>query len=126
MAKKIKVLIVDDDPEMLLLLRAMLPSEWCTSLSASDGEQALTLARAEHPDVILLDLMLPGMNGLNVLKELRTDSKTADTPIIVLTAKYVTAEEHQLLDGYVQGLMSKTALTPQSLLAELGRLEMLR
>jgi len=119
-----KVLAVDDDPEMISLLQEMLP-EWCTLLAACDGEQGLTLAHSEHPDVILLDLILPGISGFEVMERLRSDAETADIPIIVLTAKNVTAEERQLLDEHIQGLMRKTMLSPQSLLTELRRLETL-
>jgi DNA-binding response OmpR family regulator len=122
-AQKAKVLLVDDDPEIHQLLRAMLPDHWATLLGAQNGAQALALARDERPDAILLDLMLPGMNGFQVLEKLKADARTADIPIIVLTAKDVTAAERKLLQDHVQGLMNKTALTPQSLLTELRQLE---
>jgi len=121
--QQVKVLAVDDDPEMSLLLEAMIPDEGYTLLSAYDGDEGLSLAHSEHPDVILLDLMLPGLSGFEVLERLRADAETADTPVIVLTAKSVSAEERQLLTDHIQGLMNKTALTPQSLMAELRRLE---
>ena len=124
--REIKVLVVDDDPEIIPLLQAMLRAERCTLLPAYDGEEGLTIARSEHPDAILLDLMMPGMSGFEMLERLRTDAETADTPVIVLTAKDVTAREQKLLDDHIQGLMRKTALTPQSLLAELRRLEALQ
>jgi DNA-binding response OmpR family regulator len=123
---KAKVLLVDDDPEIHQLLKAMLPDNLATLLEAQDGAQALILARDEQPDAILLDLMLPGMNGFQVLERLKADARTADIPIIVLTARDVTATERKLLQDHIQGLMDKTALTPQSLLAELRRLESLR
>jgi len=125
-AREVKVLVVDDDAEMVSLLQAMLRAEWYTLLPAYDGEEGLTLARSEHPDAILLDLMMPGMNGFEVLERLRADAETADVPVIVVTAKDVTAEERKLLDDHIQGLVRKTALTPQSLLTELRRLEALQ
>jgi signal transduction histidine kinase/DNA-binding response OmpR family regulator len=118
-----KVLIVEDDPEMVLLLQAMLPAQRYTVLSAYNSQEGLALAREEHPDVILLDLMLPGMSGFEVVERLRADADTADIPVVVLTAKDVTAEEHHLLDRHIQGLMNKTALSPQSLVAQLRQLE---
>jgi len=120
------VLVVDDDPDLAPLLREMLHTEPCTLLSAYDGEEGLSLARREHPDAILLDLMMPGMSGFAVLEKLRGDAETADIPVIVLTAKNVTTEERALLDDHIQGLMNKTALTPPSLLAELRQLEALQ
>jgi CheY-like chemotaxis protein len=96
-----------------------------TLLPAYDGEQGLILARSEHPDVVLLDLLMPGMSGFEVLEALRADVRTSAIPVIVLTAKDVTPGERGLLNDHIQGLVRKSALTPQSLLAELRRLEAL-
>jgi DNA-binding response OmpR family regulator len=117
------VLVIDDDPEMLHLLEAMIPAQAYEILGARDGEQGLSLVETEQPDIILLDLMLPGISGPEVLQELRANAQTVDLPVVVLTAKMLGGEEQQNLVAQVQGLMKKTALTPQSLLAELRRLE---
>ncbi|MEA3341359.1 MAG: response regulator, partial [Chloroflexota bacterium] len=122
-AREVKVLVVDDDPELVPLLREILPSELYTLLAAIDGKEGLARARSEHPDVILLDLMMPGMSGFELLEKLGADEETAGIPVIILTAKDVTGEERKLLDDHIQGLMSKAALTPQSLLEELRRLD---
>jgi len=122
-ARKVKVLVIDDDPQLVPLLQEMLSSENCTLLAALDGEAGLTLARSENPVIILLDLMMPGMSGFEVLEALQADVETAEIPVIILTAKSVAAEERQLLDDHIQGLMSKATLTPQSLLEELRRLD---
>jgi len=121
----VKVLVVDDDPGVVLLLRRMLPAGRYTLLPAYDGEQGLILARSEHPDVVLLDLLMPGMNGFEVLAALRADAQTAAIPVIVLTAKDIAPGERALLNEHVQGLVRKSALTAQSLLTELRRLEAL-
>jgi DNA-binding response OmpR family regulator len=121
--RRTRVLVIDDDPEMLHLLEAMIPSQAYEILGARDGEQGLSLVEAERPDIVLLDLMLPGISGPEVLQELRANARTADLPVVVLTAKMLGGEEQQNLVAQVQGLMKKTALTPQSLLAELRRLE---
>ncbi len=126
LTRHVTVLAVDDDPGVIKLLQQMLPAESYTLLAAYDGKQGLTLARGEHPDVILLDLLMPGMSGFEVLEKLRADAETVDIPVIVLTAKDVSAEERELLDGHIQGLMRKSGLTPQSILAQLRRLEALR
>jgi len=120
-----KVLVVDDDPKMVSLLRTMLPAEGYTLLPAYDGEQGLKLAREEQPDVVLLDLLMPGMNGFEVLDALRADAETAHIPIMVFTTKDITSEDRERLNHRIQGLMRKSALTPRSLLAELRRLEAL-
>ncbi|MDY7075615.1 MAG: response regulator [Chloroflexota bacterium] len=124
--RKGKVLVVDDDREMIALLGKMLPAKSGTLLPAYCGEEGLRLARSEHPDVILLNLLMSGMNGFEVLEELRADAEIADIPVIVLTAKDVTEDERELLHAHIQGVMRKETLTPQSLLVELRRLEALR
>ncbi len=120
-----KVLVVDDDPKMVSLLRTMLPAEGYTLLPAYDGEQGLRLAREEQPDVVLLDLLMPGMNGFEVLDALRADAETAHIPILVFTTKDITSEDRERLNHRIQGVMRKSALTPRALLAELRRLEAL-
>lgn len=84
---KEKILIVEDEKDIVKMLEYNLKKEGFRTLSASDGEDAIGLANREHPDLILLDLMLPGIDGLEVCKELKKDYKTAKTPIIMLTAK---------------------------------------
>ena len=121
--QEVKLLVVDDDPDVAGLLREMLPADRYTLLPAYDGEEGLSLARSEHPDTILLDLMMPGMSGFDVLEQLRADDETADIPVIVLTAIDVTAAQRELLSDNIQGLMRKSALTPKALLAELRRME---
>jgi DNA-binding response OmpR family regulator len=79
-----KILVVDDEQSIVDVLAYNLTKAGHQSLIARDGEQALRLARAEQPDLVILDLMLPGTDGLDVCRELRKDS---DLPIIMLTAK---------------------------------------
>jgi len=82
-----KILIVEDDKHILKLLEYNLEKEGFQILTSRDGEDALGQARKNHPDLILLDLMLPGMDGLEVCKALKNDTKTASIPVIMLTAK---------------------------------------
>jgi two-component system alkaline phosphatase synthesis response regulator PhoP len=79
-----KILVVDDEPAVADLLAYNLRKASYEVLTAADGREALNLARQSHPDLILLDLMLPGMDGLDVCRELR---KTSETPIIMITAR---------------------------------------
>ena len=81
------VLVVDDEAPIRLLCRVNLEAENMTVLEAADGEKGLELARAEHPDVILLDVMMPGRSGWEVAEELLTDESTNGIPIIFLTAR---------------------------------------
>lgn len=84
---KEKILIVEDEKDIIKMLEYNLKKEGFRTVSAYDGEDALDLANREHPDLILLDLMLPGIYGLEVCKELKKEQKTASIPIIMLTAK---------------------------------------
>lgn len=84
---KEKILIVEDEKDIVKMLDYNLKKEGFRTLSAHDGEDALDLVNREHPDIVILDLMLPGMDGLEVCKALKKESKTASIPIIMLTAK---------------------------------------
>ncbi len=88
---KPKVLIVDDDPTLLRFLQDFLSSESFEVLAASNGNEALRIAYQEHPDIVVLDVMMPGMDGWEVCSRLHDLS---DIPIILLTAK--SAEEDKL------------------------------
>ena len=83
----VKILIVDDEPDIVELLSYNLEKEGFSIVKAYDGEAALGLVRSENPDLMILDLMLPKMNGLDVCKAIRRNPETANLPIIMLTAK---------------------------------------
>lgn len=90
-----RVLVVDDEPDVLLLCRLNLQQRGHEMLEAPDGSRALELARDRHPDVIVLDLMLPGMSGYDVLEALQRDEGTSDIPVLVLTAKSLRADRER-------------------------------
>jgi CheY-like chemotaxis protein len=90
-----RVLVVDDEPDVLLLCRLNLQQRGHELLEASDGGRALELARERHPDVIVLDLMMPGINGYQVLEALQEDEATSDIPVLVLTAKSLRADRER-------------------------------
>ncbi len=92
-----KILIVDDEPKIVEICRDYLRASGFEVLSAGDGPTGLAAARQEHPDLIVLDLMLPGMDGLDVCRTLRRES---ETPIIMLTAR---VEETDKLVGIELG-----------------------
>jgi len=94
------VLVVDDEKDLVELVRYHLEKDGHKCLEARDGETALQLARERVPDLIVLDLMLPGVDGLEVCRKLRKDSKTASIAIIMLTAK---AEEVDRIVGLEMG-----------------------
>jgi DNA-binding response OmpR family regulator len=79
------ILVADDDPDMLALVTRHLRGMKCRVVEANDGEAALELARNEHPDLMLLDVMMPGLSGWEVCKAIREDESFVDTAVIVLT-----------------------------------------
>jgi two-component system alkaline phosphatase synthesis response regulator PhoP len=82
-----RVLIIDDEAPIRLLCRVNLEAEKMEVLEAGDGPSGLALARSERPDVVLLDVMMPGLDGWGVAEELLDDHETADIPIVFLTAR---------------------------------------
>ena len=84
--KKPVILIADDDPEILTMLGIRLSKKGYQVLEAVDGNQTLNLAHKHHPDLVLLDVMMPGKNGWEVAKELRADDEFSNVGIVMLTA----------------------------------------
>ncbi|MGE5270977.1 MAG: response regulator [Thiohalocapsa sp.] len=80
------VLIVEDNPLNMKLFAAMVGAQGCRVLQAEDGQRGLDLAQQQHPDLIIMDVQLPGMSGLEVTQALKADPETCDIPIIVTTA----------------------------------------
>ncbi|MDY6952235.1 MAG: response regulator [Thermodesulfobacteriota bacterium] len=99
MAKE-KILVVDDEEDIIELLRFNLSREGYQVSSATSGEDALTLVRSEIPNLLLLDLMLPGIDGLEVARRLKSNSSTMKIPIVMLTAK---GEEPDIVTGLELG-----------------------
>ena len=105
-----RVLVVDDEPDVLLLCRLNLQQRGHQLLEASTGSAALELARERHPDVIVLDLMLPGMTGYEVLETLKGDEQTSDIPVLVLTAKSLRADRERSHGLGASGFLTKPFL----------------
>jgi two-component system phosphate regulon response regulator PhoB len=105
-----RVLVVDDEPDVLLLCRLNLQQRGHELIEASDGSSALELARERHPDVIVLDLMLPGMTGYEVLETLKLDEKTSDIPVLVLTARSLRADRERSHGLGASGFLTKPFL----------------
>ncbi len=83
----IRALVVDDDPAIRSMFELQFAIEGFDVALAADGAQAIAAARADRPDVILLDVMMPGMDGFTVVETLRGDPVTAEIPIVMVTAK---------------------------------------
>lgn len=87
------ILVIDDEKDLIELVRYNLEREGFEVISAMDGRSGLDIALAHRPDLILLDLMMPGMDGLEVCRRLRADSRTARTPLLMLTARAEEADK---------------------------------
>lgn len=90
---KNKILVVDDEEDMLDLLELRLAANGYSVVTANNGKDAIRLAKEEHPDLILLDIMMPGMDGSEVAGILRNDPETKNIPVVFLTCLYAKDEE---------------------------------
>ena len=106
-----KILIVDDEPNICEVLRTILVKEGYTAITATDGEEALAKFASVHPDLVLLDVMMPGMNGYTVMREIQ---KRSNVPVILVTAKSEPNDEALGLDlgaeDYITKPIDKTKL----------------
>jgi phosphate regulon transcriptional regulator PhoB len=111
-----RILIVEDDPDILELVQYNLQRKGFQVLSSSNGENGLKLAKERVPDLIVLDLMLPGMGGLTVCQQLKEDPRTKDIPVVMLTAK---SEENDIITGLEMGADDYVAkpFSPKELVA---------
>ena len=111
------VLIVEDNPRNLKLVRDVLGHAGYSTLCACDGEAGVELARSHRPDLVLMDINLPGMTGLEALARLRADAATAAIPVAALTAYAMTDDRARLLaagfDGYLEKPVDVRALPGQ-------------
>ena len=115
---KEKILIVEDEKDIIKMLEYNLKKEGFRTISAYDGEDAIDLAMREHPDIVLLDLMLPGIDGLEVCKSLKAEKKTKDIPIIMLTAKSQESDKILGLELGADDYVTKP-FSPRELLARI-------
>ena len=122
------VLMIEDDAEGARLMKLTLGPRGYRVLVASDGLQGLEMAHANPPDLILLDLLLPGMDGLEILSRLRTDPQTADVPVMIISSRDRPTDQHTAAeigaDAYLikpYGLADLLALL-RSLLSERSEL----
>ena len=95
--RKLKILVVDDDPDLLKALRLRLRANNCDVVSVSDGYSVMGAAQKEHPDVIILDLGLPAGDGFVVLERLQSSDTLSGIPVIVLTARDPQGNEARAL-----------------------------
>jgi len=112
------ILIVEDEKDIVKMLAYNLKKEGFTTLSSNRGEIAIGLAKKEHPDMIILDIMLPGMDGLEVCKTLKNDAATASIPVIMLTAKSQESDKIVGLELGADDYMTKP-FSPRELIARI-------
>jgi CheY-like chemotaxis protein len=111
--------VVDDDADLRQRLRGLLEKDGWAVDEAADGREALDRL-APRPSLILLDLLMPGMDGFEFLDELRKRDDCRTTPVVVLTAKDLTAEDYDRLRGSIEVVLRKSSLGWDELLAEVG------
>ncbi len=122
-----RVLVIDDEAPIRLLCRVNLEAEGMEVLEAADGPSGLETARASIPDVILLDVMMPGLDGWQVAEELLDDERTAGIPIVFLTARAELRDRARGIDlggvDYVTKPFNPVELAPlvRDLIARVGR-----
>jgi CheY-like chemotaxis protein len=117
----LKVLIADDDFRAVELIAVRIQDLASTVLRAYGGKEAIEVAKRELPDLIVLDLMMPEVNGFDVVEALREDATTAHIPIMVVTSKRITADDRSKLNGYVATIMEKAEFDGARFTSEVRR-----
>ena len=102
-----RILIAEDNEKNIKLFRDVLQLSGYETLEASTGEQAIELATRHTPDLVLMDIRLPGTDGLEALRRLRTDERTADIPVVALTAQAMAGDRERFLEAGFNGYVSK-------------------
>ena len=106
-ALKDKILIVEDNPQNMRLIEMVLKARDYALLKATDGEEALDIATRERPDLIIMDIQLPKMSGLEVTKRLRQMPEFSHIPIIALTAYAMKGDEEKFIEAGCDAYLSK-------------------
>ena len=118
--KTTNVLLIDDNEDATLLIRRLLETRKNYRIYiAKDGWDGLTQARQLLPDLIVTDLMMPGIDGFGMVEELRLDPRTKNIPIVVVSAKDITPEERKRLNGHIEALYQKASLPPRKFVDQL-------
>lgn len=112
-----RIVVIEDNPDSARLLTRILQNSGAYEVHlANDGIQGLELVRQIHPDLIISDLMMPGMDGFQVIDHLRADQDFSDIPVIVITAKELTVQEKSRLQGQIDGLLRKGSFLNEELM----------
>jgi signal transduction histidine kinase/CheY-like chemotaxis protein len=116
---KVRLLVVDDDPRVVDLVSQLLEDEAYEIRSAADGQEALEAIAQQPPDIVLLDLLMPRLDGFGVIEQLRQSPQYCNIPVVVLTAKTLTDDDASQLQQSVSKVMQKQGLERETLLQEL-------
>lgn len=115
------MLVVDDDPQVLGLLRLNFEMEGYDVSCAADGTEALEVVARDNPDLVVCDIMMPGIDGLEVVRRLRADPATADLPVVVLSAKAMRSDLRAGMEAGADEYVTKP-FDPVELIDVVGRL----
>ena len=102
-----RILIVEDNEKNMKLARDVLQAKGYATLEATRGEDAVRIALAEKPDLVLMDIQLPGINGIEALRQLRADPATAGIPIVALTASVTQGDRSRITDARFDAFLGK-------------------
>lgn len=120
---KASILVCDDEPHILHVLKAKLENAGHHVRMARDGEEALELVSEEVPDLLISDLQMPGLSGLDLCRRLRIDVRTAEVPVILLTAREYSVKTDDLSNTSIRIVLPKP-FSPRAILAKV--LDLLR
>lgn len=107
------VLVVDDDPKNLLLATDLLEVLGCETVTATDGREGVDLCRERRPILVLMDIQMPVMNGMDATRAIRADPEISDTPIVAVTASVMAAERAMVMESGVDGFIVKPIDVPE-------------
>ena len=114
-----RIAIVDDNPDVRRLICRILQTQGSFEIhEATNGREAIELAQKILPNLMILDLMMPEVDGFSVMDALQSNPETAEIPIVVITAKELTQNEKQRLEGHIQSLMQKGDFLSDDLIDE--------
>ncbi len=122
--RKLNVLVVDDEPQVLTLIGDILEKEDFVVHKAGGGEEAVRIAIQDEPDLIVLDLMMPDVSGYDVVDRLKEHPVARNIPVVIFTAKDITAEDKQRLGDNIDKIIRKASFSKEDLIAEIRLLEL--
>jgi CheY-like chemotaxis protein len=117
-----RVLVVEDDKDCRMMLKRLLEKDGCVVTEAENGHVGLKCMETEQPHLIILDLMMPVMDGFEFVLELHKTEEWHSIPVVVLTAKDLTTEDHKRLNSYIEKILQKGSYTLEELQIEIHQL----